>query len=248
MPDLPRIEGAETARRVLRLMELVSRAAEPIGLDELVRRTELNKSTVYRLLRVLQDETYIERADGGGYLVGSRMVALAAAVTPDFDAYDRCRPILRELADESGETSTMHRRAGDRAVLVLGAETTIHPLRRVLTAGELTPLTRGSAGTALLASLPATDTEDHLAGHDAAEVKRARRALRNIQRDGYVMSFGENHPGLNGVAAPVVGAEMSVSVSGPDARWTRERMEAFAPRLLEGTAAIAAQLKGSRIR
>jgi DNA-binding IclR family transcriptional regulator len=62
--DTPgKVEGAETARRALRLIEAVTTAAEPIGLTELASSTGLSKSTCYRLVRVLQEELYVDRVE-----------------------------------------------------------------------------------------------------------------------------------------------------------------------------------------
>jgi IclR family acetate operon transcriptional repressor len=61
-----------------------------------------------------------------------------------------------------------------------------------------------------------------------------------VRRDGYKMSFGANHPGVHGIAAPVPSAGMSVAVSGPAERWTEERMRAFSERLLNACAELSA--------
>ena len=242
MPDAPKVEGAETARRALRVLELVARAGRPIGLDELVRRAELAKSTVYRLLRVLADEGYVERVETGGYVSGTRLLSLAAAAMPDADSYARCLPLLRELADAASETATLHRRAGDHALLVLGAQSNAHSLRRVATAGESTPLVRGSSGLALLSALPTTVVDELLDGMASDDTRRVRRALTGAHTRGYVLSFGSNHPGINGIAAPVSDRPLSIALSGPEARWTRDRMTAFAPHLLAAVKRVAALL------
>ncbi len=223
-----KIEGAETARRALRLIEAVVTAGEPIGLAELEQLTGLSKSTCYRLIRVLQEELYVDRAESGGYRVGSRLVAVSAAVLPQGDLYSAARPALKDLADASGETVTLHVRSGRHAVLVLGVESVRQVLRRAATIGEATPLVRGSAGSAILASLP-----DSTAGPIIAQAENPaalREIVADIRRDGYALSFGANHPGVHGIAASV-GSGMAVAVSGPAMRWTEERMVAFAERL-----------------
>ncbi len=242
MPETPRAEGADTARRALRILEIVGASSDPVMLDELIRRTGYSKSMVYRLLRVLQDESYVEHAKGGGYLGGSKLFALAASALPNFDTHTAYLPMLQQIASEAGETCTLHRRIGDQAMLILGAESTLHPLRRVLTIGELTPVTRGSSGLAILVSLADDLVDQLLANKPVDDVERVRQEIRQIRQDGFVLSFEANHPGLHGLAAPLPGTEMSVSVSGPGSRWTKQKMLDFAPRFLatlaERTAAI----------
>jgi DNA-binding IclR family transcriptional regulator len=204
MPPLPKVEGAESARRALRILEAVSTASEPVSLDELVRRTGWTKATVYRLLRLLQEELYIERAEGGGYLGGAKLFGLAAAVMPGASSVTAYLPTLQELADLSGETATLHRRAGHRVVLVTGADSVAaYPLRRVWVPGELTPLTRGSAGLAILSVLGPGEVDSVLAGMADDTARAVRRAVATARRQGYAISRGANHPGIAGIAAPL---------------------------------------------
>jgi DNA-binding IclR family transcriptional regulator len=247
MAETRRTEGGDTARRALRVLELVSASSKPLLLDDLVRQTGLGKSMVYRLLRVLEEEAFVEHAEGGGYRGGGRLYALGASALPNYDQYSAYLPMLEQLAAEAGESSTLHRRIGERAVLITGAESAAHALRRVWTAGELTFLSRGSAGMAILASLLDAEAEDIVAQESPDDAARIRREIARIRKQGYSLSFGANHPGLHGVAAPLPGTQMSVSVSGPAYRWTRHRMTDFAPRLIAATSAFASRSISSNI-
>ena len=234
--EATKVEGAETARRALRLMEAVVTVGEPVGLAELAELVGLSKSTCYRLVRVLQDELYLERLDSGGYRVGSRLVGVAAAVLSQSAVYTAARPALRVLADAAGETATLHVRSGNRAVLVMGVESTEQVLRRAATIGESTPLASGSSGQAILAHLDRADADPIVAR--AEDPVALRAALEEIREAGYSMSYGANHPGVHGIAAPVpstfsAGTPVSVAVSGPANRWTEDRMRAFSVRLIE---------------
>lgn len=236
-------EGGDTARRALRLIEAVVTAGEPVSLNDLVGLVGLAKGTCYRLVRVLQEERYLDRAEQGGYVVGSRLVGIAAAVLPQAAPYQAARPSLRTLADATGETATLHVRSGDRAVLVLGVESTAQVLRRAATVGEITWLGRGASGHAILARLAPEDAASIVAQADDAESLRS--ALAVAREDGYALSFGANHPGVHGIAAPILstfagGAGISVAIAGPADRWTEQRMRSCAPHLLEVCAELSA--------
>jgi IclR family transcriptional regulator, acetate operon repressor len=229
-------EGGETARRALRLIELVVTAGAPVALGELVELAGLSKSTCYRLVRVLQDERYLDRAESGGYSIGSRLVGIAAAVLPQAAVYQAARPSLWALADAVGETATLHVRSGSRSVLVLGVESSEQVLRRAATIGETAWLGRGASGHAILAHLAPADAERII--NQADDPDSLRHAMAVVAEDGYALSYGANHPGVHGIAAPVLaaftaGGGMSVAVSGPADRWTEDRMRACAPQLLK---------------
>ncbi|GAA3224481.1 hypothetical protein GCM10017691_12540 [Pseudonocardia petroleophila] len=137
---------------------------------------------------------------------------------------------LSSLASDSaaapGETVCLHRRTDDQAVLCLGIESERHVLRHVIRIGDAHPLVRGAAGNAVLAHL---DPAVRAAIVDRAGLSDTERTelgdrLRRIVDRGYAVSYGENHPGLFGFAAPVLSPaggepELAVSVSGPEQRW-----------------------------
>jgi DNA-binding IclR family transcriptional regulator len=243
-----KFEGAETARRALRLLEVVVTARQPVSLTELGEATGLSKSTCYRLARVLQEELYLERLESGGYWIGSRLVGLSAAVLSEATLYTAALPTLRALANAAGETVTAHVRSGARTVLILGAESATQALRRAAMIGETNSLLRGCSGQSILAFLPESESEPLIA--TAEDPSTLREQLAQVRADGYALSFGANHPGLHGIAAPVLATfdaraggngsaavgelspPLSVSVSGPAERWTEAKMRAFADQLV----------------
>ncbi|GAA1391516.1 helix-turn-helix domain-containing protein [Pseudonocardia kongjuensis] len=221
------IRGAETARRTVRLLQALS-ARQPILLEELCEVVGLNRSTTYRLVRVLQEENFVERLPrGGGYRLGSAVTALASRAPLPVDLLAEARPALAELAEVTGETVCLHRRVDDRAVLCLGVESERHVLRHVIRIGDAHPLVRGAAGTSILAHLGDAPEILDRAGPAVAQRGELEELLRRVVERGYATSRGENHPGLYGVAAPVLPPgggepELAVSVSGPEQRWGDE--------------------------
>lgn len=231
--------GAETARRTLRLLEALV-AHQPIKLESLASEVGLNKSTTYRLLRVLQEERYAERLESGGYRLGPAFFALAETSLPATHFYESAAPIVRELAEATEETVTLHRRVGDLSILVYGAESGQHVLRQVARVGEACPLVRGCSALTILAYLPDA-TVEAVAGRAGADRTALHARLEQIRADGHAVSQGENHPGVTGIAMPIRAPdlEMSVTISGPDSRWTPDRALAFRPRLATTAAALA---------
>jgi DNA-binding IclR family transcriptional regulator len=237
-------EGAQTARRALRLLEALATSGVDQRLDELASSVGLSKSTAYRLLRVLEEELYVEHT-AYGYRLGSRLVGLAAAALPEFDVYVAVRPTLRQLARTTGETVTLHRRVGDLSILVLGEENEEQPLRRVARVGEASPLVRGAVGLSILALLDVADAEQVIE-RSVPESDRPELAavLLDIRAAGYVLSHGANHPGVSGVAATIPSTDgrrdaTSIAISGPSFRWTEDRMRGVAGELTEACAELA---------
>ena len=240
-------ETGTSIRRALRLLESLSTTGPARPLDDLAAATGLSKSTAYRLLRVLQDECYVERGEtGDGYRLGSRLVGLAAAALPQMDLYTAARPILASLARASGETATLHVRSGDLSILVLAVESREHTLRMVATIGEATPIYRGAAGLALIAGMQ-PDEQRRIITRYALPAGRAALAERiaEVSRRGYSVTGSENHSGLNGIATVITATAGSsvaacVAVSGPDIRFTFDRMAEFSPQLQRAATELSA--------
>jgi DNA-binding IclR family transcriptional regulator len=216
--------GAETARRALRLVEIVTIAPDPVDLGAVVESSGLSRPTAYRLLRVLGEEGWLERVGRSEWRPGNRLRRLARARATTLDPVEVIQPVLRRLADGTGETASLHLLDSDTALLVAGAESSAHALRRVTAIGERTPLTRGSAGIAILAHLDTASQDRLLAGLSPTTRPKLRKRLVQTAQRGWSESSGENHPGVAGIAAaisagpdgPVIG---SISLAGPANRW-----------------------------
>lgn len=238
-------EGAQTARRALRLLEALATDGVDQRLDELASSVGLSKSTAYRLLRVLEEELYVEHT-AHGYRLGSRLVGLAAAALPEFDVYVAVRPMLRRLTRSTGETVSLHRRVGDLSILVLGEENEEQPLRRVARVGEASPLVRGAVGLSILALLDLQDAEQVIERSlPKSDRQELTQGLVDIRAAGYALSHGANHPGVSGVAATVPSTNgrrdaTSIAISGPSFRWTEDRMGEVVDELKEACSELAA--------
>jgi DNA-binding IclR family transcriptional regulator len=219
---------------------------QPIKLDDLAGRLGVNKSATYRLLRVLQEEHYAERISGGGYQVGPALIGLTAITMPKTPYYASSYPILRQLAESTEETITLHRRVGDLSILVFGVESERHVLRQVPRIGEACPIVRGCSALAILAFLQPAEIDSVLrrATLSESEGSLLRSRLANIAEQGFSTSHGENHPGIRGVAVTVppegVGnLQLSVTMAGPADRWTMERALGFVDELKRCGRALA---------
>lgn len=218
-----------TALRGLLLLETLAGMRQPAALRDIAARAGMSESYTFRLLRALEDEGYLHHLGRSGYRLGSRSVALAAVMGPRPALLRLIHPAVARLATVSGQAAVVHLRAGDTRVLVLGVPAPSGPFvdpAGVL--GERSPLTKGASGRVVLAYLP--DAE--LAGIVTDPVERER--LSAIRELGYEMSFGENHPGINGISVPLLAqpdesdaaptALGSMTIAGPAANLTAQKM------------------------
>ncbi len=188
-------------------MQVISRAAsilhllarEPAGLTlaEVVARTELAKSTAYRILLALEEEQILESFDGRyriGRILGRSTISDAEQVRM------RARPFMERLATELQETV-------DLAVLVGEQIMIVEQMRwvRELTAGSivgaLLPAVQTASGWALLACSPQYERLARSAqALEEAQRPRFEEAIREV-REGLVAVVEDGyHEGISGLA------------------------------------------------
>ena len=179
----------------------------PATLAEVVGGTGLSRPTAHRLLSALEAHRLVGRS-GGRYSLGVRLLGWGSRVM-DLDLLEAARPVLAALRDETGESTQLYVREGDRRVCVVSVERAAAGLKHIVPVGAVLPLDRGSGGKVLLAW--AEDGEG-LSGSDLADVRER----------GWAESVAEREAGVASVSAPVFGAggdlRSAVCASGPISR------------------------------
>ncbi|WP_201776928.1 IclR family transcriptional regulator [Streptacidiphilus anmyonensis] len=224
-----------TALRGLQMLEALAGMRQPAPLRAVAERVGLSQSQTFRVLQELERGGYLEHLGRSGYRLAGRSVALATLIGPRPAVLRAVHPAVSRLAHITGEAVVVHLRSGSARVLVLGVPAPSGPIAEPAgVLGERSPLAVGSSGRIILAYLP----ERELASIDLVGTTPAQLAA--IRERGYETSFGENHPGVNGVSAPLLAYRDenvpeepttlgAITVAGPASRLT----EAAFPRVLK---------------
>ena len=226
-----------TALRGLQVLEALAGMRQPASLRAVAERIGLSESQTFRVLRELERGGYLDHLGRSGYRLAGRSVALATLIGPRPAMLRAIQPVITRLAHLTGEAVVLHLRSGSARVLVLGVPSPSGPvLDPAGVLGERSPLAVGSSGRIILAHLP--DAE--LASTDLGSLTSDQ--LRTIRERGYETSFGENHPGINGVSAPLLAyrddadeqgeALGSITIAGPAERLSEKDFPRVLPMLL----------------
>src|SRR5262245_30358081 len=126
--------------RALGILDALSNGGLELGLAELSEKLELHKSTVHRLLMVLERHRLIEKKPQiGKYRLGMKLFELGSKAVAQLDLRDRARPYLERLVSETGETAHICVLDGDRMLSIANVESQ-RTLRTPSTVGRRTPL------------------------------------------------------------------------------------------------------------
>ena len=194
--------------RAIDVLEVLDGSRHALRLSEIARRAGLPVATTQRILGVLESRGRVER-DAGGYRPGVGLIFGAHAYLTSSPLITAARPVLQDLAAETGLTASLFRRVGWSRVVLARVEGT-RPLRYELPVGERLPLHLG-AGKAIAAWLTAQEIDEVLQGDDLLgadggplDHDRFRDDLKQIHDRGFSQAFGERVPGMASVAAPVI--------------------------------------------
>ena len=182
----------------------------PATLAEVVEGTGLPRPTAYRLLSALEAHRLVGRV-GGRYALGLRLLGWGSKAV-GLDLIEAARPVLVALRDETGESTQLYVREGDRRVCVASVERASGGLRDTVPVGAVLTLDRGSGGKVLLAW---TEDRERFSRVNVAE-------LEEIRHRGWAESVAEREAGVASVSAPVFGLRgelrAAVCASGPVSR------------------------------
>jgi len=194
--------------RIIRIVEAVVDAGEPVGPRGLARAEGMDRSAVGRILQQLGELEVLERW-AEGYVPGPRLFALGRVLSALDTLPDTVGPILGELVGRFNETCYFCALHGDVAIFTHAIEST-NPLRFVVELGKPVPLYAGAAGRAILAGLPNDEAEALLGPSPLARLTPnticdPRKLVEMASQDrvrGYTLSIEERVSGGASVAAP----------------------------------------------
>ena len=215
-------EGSLTLERGLRVLRVLADHPEGLSVAELAAELDTHRAGIYRLVGPLAEQRLVVRGAGGRFTLGLGLVELAGAVRSRLQ--EVAARELRVLADELRATTALTIRDGDEAVAAVVVQPTGTALHVAYRPGLRHPVDRAAPGVAILAG--------------SAPRKGERPEVGVARKRGWSVTTGELLPGATGVAAPIAGAEASISAVWID----RRDAAAMAAPVVRAAAAISAAL------
>jgi DNA-binding IclR family transcriptional regulator len=219
-------------------------------LADIARVTGLPKSTAFRLLVTLNSCGFVEQtADGDRYRLGLRLASLGLMALGRLSIRRDALPLMTQLVERFRETCAL-------GIFDQGSVLDIEVVRgdQVLTVnsqvGGRLPVHCTASGKTLLAFLPPAVVEAVLAGplevfteNTITSPPRLRKELALIRERGYGVDDEEYGVGVRAVAAPISDIDDNViaeiSMPGPSARLTPDRVPGIAQALIEVANAVS---------
>lgn len=227
---------SSTVLKAFRVLEAVADSAAHPSAAELSRQLEMDRVTVYRMLRTLEAAGYLTmNAENKRFALTNRTLALAKPFLGVTDETARIDALLTAVATRTGETCHFSELSGVETVLTRRVK------GRQLVAvdfqiGNRCELHATSVGKAILAFQPSEFIQDYMrldmVGYTPRTITdpdKLDTELATIRELGVGFDMEELSLGMNCVAVPVHAlddkVEAGISISGPAFRLTPERLE-----------------------
>ncbi|HWK46334.1 MAG TPA: IclR family transcriptional regulator [Stellaceae bacterium] len=244
-----------TVEKALQLIEALSRSAEPVGVSQLGRDLQLNKSTVYRLVDTLCRHGYARQdTTSGRYALTVKLWELGVGVVRDLNLRQVARPVLEREAAAT-EEATLLGIMQDREALIIDKVDSSQSLQIFSPLAARVSLANSSLGRALLAFQPpeliaAVALEfAPITGSGIQTTEALLADLERVRTDGCAQSLDEWQVGVAGVASPIRDASGAVTgafcITGPTSRLDENRLPGLRTRCIAAARAIS-HLMGHR--
>lgn len=191
------------------LEELVKNGS--MGVTELAKDLDLDKTIVHRLLRTLQGMGYVAQDTNRKYVVGSRLRRIGARAIVSLDLRAAAAPFMQQLVEATKGVAHLAKMAESRAIYIDRLQ---HPALTLASTdvGGVAPGYCSAAGKVLWAYLPPLELNELLetleyrahTSHTITERDTLQRHLAQVRERGYAIDMEEHRFGLIGVGTPVL--------------------------------------------
>ena len=242
--------SVRAVERALDILLAFKPGDEALTVTELMKRVDLSRPTLYRLLGTLEKKQFIvANGEPQRFSLGRAVAQLTHVWLTSLDVRAIAEPMLRTMQEMTDETVALYVPEGIFRVCVAELESR-QALRFTRGVGYRERLIRGASGRVILAHL--AQTADQLARYaDGVKVELAEYMddLAHVRRRGFAVSKNELIDGAVAVAAPFFDSRSivagSLCVFGPGVRIDAGRTSEIGKLLLVEAARISAALGAS---
>jgi len=239
-----------TILKAMRVLEALGDEG-PLGVTELSRRLEMDKSIVSRVLSTLKSHSFVRGLDSGKYDLGLRVFELGQMVIERLPFRTMIIPHVEALAVKTGETAYAGGLNQGEVVYLYDAVSE-QAIRLGARAGLRRSPWSDAVGRAILAFQDETEVLANLRA--ARKEKRGGlptataflRDLAGIRRDGFAADTEGGADGVAAVAAPVRDhtgrVTAALGVGGPVVRFADARVARLAKMVVEHAQRVSIEL------
>lgn len=192
------------------ILNLFARLKKPLGVSEISKELNYNKSTVFNMLHTLNDLGILEQSGGNKFQYGLQLYTLGKAAGRSSELIGTVHPYLEKINQETKLSAFLGLRAGLRAVIIDKVDTAFD-IKIYSEIGMRMPLLAGAAGRALLAQMPSAEVKAILSKNKLEEFtpnscvnkNKYKKMIEKTRKDGITIDMEEYIEGIRAFALPL---------------------------------------------
>lgn len=202
--------------RALSLLNTLAKSSRGMGVTELSKIMNVQKSTVHSILATLSNRGFVRQDEDSRYTLGLQLIQLGNICAERLDVRSVARPIMLNLAEESQTVVLLAMLVRDELTIV----EKIEPKRAFVLIPKFDfsiTLHSTAVGKVLLANAPASIIESVLERRlekytqfTLTDRDIIHRELALVRKQGYATGCNETIEGITCIAAPIYDANQKV--------------------------------------
>jgi len=203
---------APAVERALDVIELLAASERELALSEIVRRTDIPRQSLIRILNTLCDRGIVDRCEQRGfYGLGMKLLHLGNRLQNNIELRSVARPLMQELEEKTHKTVELSTLDQDQLVLIEEVEGT-EGIRLYTRIGSAYPYFHAIAvGKIYLAHMDPEKRHKVLdkiglpavTEHTITDMNGLETELLKVRKDGYAFEDQELRKGVRRVVAPI---------------------------------------------
>ncbi|MGJ7491455.1 IclR family transcriptional regulator [Variovorax sp. ZT4R33] len=236
------------------LKQVVAHGSHGLTVAALVTSCELERPTVHRIVQALERQGLLKRPTGSKrYVLGDYCRQMAVAFADRSDLRTVCEPVLRSIAEETGNSAFLIARVGYESICLARAVGSYPVQVLTVNVGTRNPLGVGAGGLAILATLSIDEHSEciranakRLGGYGSLTESTLRALIRATQRRGHAVIGHYNVPGVIGIGVAMRNASGdtlgAITTSSIDSRMSKDDQQVAALSIAKHVARVQSSL------
>ncbi len=202
--------------KALKLLECFDSSTSELGITELARILELNKSNVFNIVATFEQRGYLEKNRATGkYRLGLKLLEFSYLINENLGYQRVLYDIMKEVSNELGAITYFAVLRGQKVFYLCNAyphkRDNHFPYRTIV--GETAPLYCTSLGKVMMAFMPPEELEAYLAQapsfqsftrHTIVQPEALRQEAAVVRKKGFSVDNEEHEYGVKCVGVPIL--------------------------------------------
>lgn len=247
----------KSLEKALNVLECFSEAEPELGISDIARKLDLNKSNVHDILQTFMKMGYMEQNESSQkYSLSVKMLTFSNIVNRHMGYYYAAYDVMEDLANRVHGIVYFSIPHGLDLLYLYSSfpkeERKKFPYRPV--SGEVCPMYCSSMGKVMLAFMGdermhqlENQTLEKYTDLTICDMQQLQQEIQQVRRQGYAVDKGEHQYGVGAVGVPIMDRQgklvAAMSICGAAASFTQENIEQYARLLNEAAYEIHVRLR-----